>query len=188
MFSRDDCTDILSCLALCVLRGYFYFIGADPLSSRHPYLPAHLTAAHPSMEAYRMAAAAQLYPHGSRERLEMELDREKRERDARERDLRERELRDMEIQEKLKRDFAGGAAAAAAAGLDRLPPGANPLDPHFLEIQRRLAGIPPTHVPGIYPPTSMSNELLNRAREQERARLERLQEINQLSKSCCGSS
>ena len=51
---------------------------------------------------YRMAA---MYPPGSRERLELELDREKRERDARERDMREKELRDMELREKMKHDL-----------------------------------------------------------------------------------
>ena len=46
-----------------------------------------------------------MYPPGSRERLELELDREKRERDARERDLRERELREMELREKMKQEL-----------------------------------------------------------------------------------
>lgn len=46
-----------------------------------------------------------MYPPGSRERLEMELERDKRERDARERDMRERELRDLELREKMKQDL-----------------------------------------------------------------------------------
>lgn len=46
-----------------------------------------------------------VYIAGSRERLELELDREKRERDARERELRERELRDMELREKMKHEL-----------------------------------------------------------------------------------
>lgn len=59
---------------------------------------------HPSMDplmSYRLG----MYPPGSRERLEMELERDKRERDARERELRERELRDMELREKMKQDM-----------------------------------------------------------------------------------
>jgi hypothetical protein len=35
-------------------------------------------------------------------RLELELERDKRERDAREREIREREIREMEMREKLK--------------------------------------------------------------------------------------
>ena len=46
-----------------------------------------------------------MYPPGSRERLEMELERDKRERDARERDMRERELRELERREKMKQDM-----------------------------------------------------------------------------------
>ena len=46
-----------------------------------------------------------MYPPGSRERLEMELERDKRERDARERDMRERELREIEMREKMKADL-----------------------------------------------------------------------------------
>ena len=38
-------------------------------------------------------------------RLELELERDKRERDARERELRERELRDMELREKMKQEL-----------------------------------------------------------------------------------
>ena len=41
--------------------------------------------------------------HNSRERLELELDREKRERDAREREMREHSLRDLEMREKLEK-------------------------------------------------------------------------------------
>ena len=74
-------------------------------------------------------------------------------------------------------------------GLDRLlPPGANPLDPHWLEIQRRFAyppaaGLPvlphggpggggANHLPGVYPPVSLAGELAARERE----KLERLGE------------
>ncbi|KAK6177049.1 hypothetical protein SNE40_015234 [Patella caerulea] len=124
---------------------------------------------------YRLA----LYPPGSRERLELELERDKRERDARERELRERELREIELREKMKAEME-----MKPPGLDRLlPPGANPLDPHWLELQRRY-GYPPGmamvghpgasgsggHIPGVYPPTSLANDLMQRERE----KLERL--------------
>ena len=46
-----------------------------------------------------------LYHPGSREHLEIELEREKRERDARERELRERELRELELREKIKNEI-----------------------------------------------------------------------------------
>lgn len=62
-------------------------------------------------------------------------------------------------------------------GLERLiPPGHNPLDPHWLEMQRRYGShmIPgpsgSSHLPGIYPPTSIASDLMARERE----RLERL--------------
>ena len=50
-------------------------------------------------------------PPGSRERLEMELERDKRERDAREREMRERELREIELMDKRRQE------------LEMLPPG-----------------------------------------------------------------
>lgn len=67
-----------------------------------------------------------------------------------------------------------------------MPHGANPLDPHWLDLQRRF-GYPPTggpgalvpsspgasgssHIPGVYPPTSLASDLMQRERE----RLERL--------------
>ena len=72
-------------------------------------------------------------------------------------------------------------------GLERLlPPGANPLDPHWLELQRRFpyppgaAGLhvlPPgaggNHLPGVYPPVSLAGDLAARERE----KLERLGEF-----------
>nr|KAG5698964.1 hypothetical protein BaRGS_033477 [Batillaria attramentaria] len=88
-----------------------------------------------------------MYPPGSRERLELELERDKRERDARERELRERELREMEMREKMK------------AEMDLKPP----------------AGAGGGHVPGVYPPVSLANELVARERE----KLERL-DVQQL--------
>ena len=63
------------------------------------------------------------------------------------------------------------------SGFDRLPPGANPLDPHWAEIQRRYGPLPHpgsgqqhSHIPGVYPPASLASDLLQRERE----RLERL--------------
>ena len=58
-----------------------------------------------------------------------------------------------------------------------MPPGASPLEsPHWLEIQRRYGhplvpgGAGGSHIPGIYPPTSIASDLMAR----ERDRLERL--------------
>ncbi|CAC5356968.1 RERE [Mytilus coruscus] len=140
----------------------------DP-SRPHPY--GHMPPSMDPLLAYRM------YPPGSRERLELELERDKRERDAREREIREREIREMEMREKLKE------IEMKPPGLERLlPPGANPMDPHWLEIQRRFGGYPPSgqlmppgnpgghHLPGVYPPTSLASDLMQRERE----RLERL--------------
>lgn len=68
-----------------------------------------------------------MYGPGARERLELEhLEREKREREIRE--LRERELNDRLKEEILKNGIRGPGAA-----------GANPMDPHWMEIQRRYA-------------------------------------------------
>ncbi|XP_045161387.2 arginine-glutamic acid dipeptide repeats protein-like isoform X3 [Mercenaria mercenaria] len=130
-------------------------------------MPGYL--GYPFMDPIRMAA---MYPPNSRERLELELERDKRERDARERELREHELRSLEMREKLKAEME-----MKPPGLERLlPPGANPLDPHWLEIQRRYGphmlpgGSGSSHLPGIYPPTSIASDLMARERE----RLERL--------------
>ena len=69
---------------------------------------------------------------------------------------------------------------AHGAGFERLPPGANPLDPHWVELQRRYGHPPPgtpgghphpgSHIPGVYPPANLASDLLLRERE----RLERL--------------
>ena len=81
-----------------------------------------MPGAHPA-DAYRLAAAGAMFPPGSRERLEWELDREKRERDARERELRERSLRELERQEKMKRELEmkppGEQLELPASPLDR---------------------------------------------------------------------
>ncbi|XP_021346870.1 arginine-glutamic acid dipeptide repeats protein-like isoform X3 [Mizuhopecten yessoensis] len=126
---------------------------------------------------YRMAA---MYPPGSRERLELELERDKRERDAREREIREREIREMEMREKLKADLE-----LSKPGLDRILPHGPGMDSNWLELQRRFCqpgshvlqsaanvGGPGGghHIPGVYPPTSLASDLLQRERE----RMERL--------------
>ena len=68
---------------------------APPYTSGGPLQP------NPLDPYYRMAS---MFPqHNSRERLELELDREKRERDAREREMREHSLRDLEMREKLEK-------------------------------------------------------------------------------------
>lgn len=142
--------------------------------------PPHLVD--PLASYHRLA----MYPPGSRERLELELERDKRERDARERELRERELREMEMREKMKAEMD-----LKPPGLERLlPHGTSPLDPHWLELQRRFgypgagglvlppggpgsaaaAGAGGGHVPGVYPPVSLANDLVARERE----KLERL--------------
>lgn len=146
--------------------------------------PYGLSALPPHMDPMLHYRLASVYPSGSRERLELELERDKRERDARERELRERELREMEMREKFK------------AELEMKPPGTpgskirgNTLDaPHWLDMRR--FSYPPTatagplvqqsagnssssnapHIPGVYPPSSLANDLLARERE----RLERL--------------
>ncbi|XP_052821101.1 arginine-glutamic acid dipeptide repeats protein-like isoform X2 [Mya arenaria] len=161
--------------------------GQDPRG-----MPGYL--GYPFMDPIRMAT---MYPPNSRERLELELERDKRERDARERELREQELRSLEMREKLKAEMEMKPPGyerlsplgenpnwlefqrrngPQMQGLERLlPPGANPLDPHWLEFQRRygphmLGGAGASHLPGIYPPTSLASDLMARERE----RLERL--------------
>ena len=44
------------------------------------------------------------------------------------------------------------------------------MDPHWIELQRRFAGLPPGHIPGVYPPSSLANDLIQRERE----RMERI--------------
>ena len=70
------------------------------------------------------------------------------------------------------------------SGFDRLPPGANPLDPHLIEMQRRYAasvgpgGLPPGHIPGVYPPASLASDLLARERE-------RIERLGKWQPHCC---
>ena len=100
--------------------------------------------------------------------------RDKQERDEREREIRERQLRELEFREKMKQELE-----MKPPGFDRLlPPGANPLDPHWAaELQRRFGSLPPgshpgSHIPGVSPPASLASDLMR----QERERLERLGE------------
>ncbi|XP_056008556.1 arginine-glutamic acid dipeptide repeats protein-like isoform X3 [Ostrea edulis] len=144
----------------------------SPMSHPGPYGPYHPGMDH--LLNYRIP----MYPPGSRERLELELERDKRERDAREREIREREIREMEMREKMKQDLE-----MKPPGLERLlpPHGLNPMDPQWLEFQRRYGNYPPaalghpggpsgSHIPGVYPPSSIASDLMQRERE----RLERL--------------
>ncbi|XP_062581142.1 arginine-glutamic acid dipeptide repeats protein-like isoform X2 [Saccostrea cucullata] len=149
-------------------------IRGEPSPMSHPSGP--YGPYHPGMDPllnYRMG----MYPPGSRERLELELERDKRERDAREREIREREIREMEMREKMKQDLE------MKPGLERLlpPHGPSPMDPQWLEFQRRYGSFPPaalghpggpsgSHIPGVYPPNSIASDLMQRERE----RLERL--------------
>ncbi|XP_078335361.1 uncharacterized protein LOC111135789 isoform X2 [Crassostrea virginica] len=149
-------------------------MGGDPSPMSHPgpYGPYHPGMDH--LINYRIP----MYPPGSRERLELELERDKRERDAREREIREREIREMEMREKMKQDLE-----MKPPGLERLlpPHGPGPIDPQWLEFQRRYGSLPPgalghpggpsgSHIPGVYPPSSIASDLMQRERE----RLERL--------------
>ncbi|CAG5128774.1 unnamed protein product, partial [Candidula unifasciata] len=157
------------------------FTGQD--LTRPPYSLGALQH-HPHMDPLMGYRLGGMYPPGSRERLEMELERDKRERDAREREMRERELRDLELREKMKQDME------LKPGLERLlPPGAASqlTDPSWLDLQRRM-GFPPgagghllphgapsvsaagAHLPGVYPPVSLASDLLSR----ERDKLDRL--------------
>lgn len=143
--------------------------GLDAQRGMHHYGLHH---PHHPLDPYRLAS---MYPPGSREHLELELEREKRERDARERDLRERELRDMEFREKMKHEIE--MKPPLGPGFERLlPPGANPMDPYWAEIMKKYSvlpgsfvGMPHQHLPGVYPPVSLASDLVNRERE----RLER---------------
>ena len=89
----------------------------------------------PAMDPMLHYQLASMYGAGARERLEMELEREKRERELRE--LREREISDRFKEEMLK----NGSGMPPGMGLPG-PPGMGPrfpgpLDPHYLEMHRR---------------------------------------------------
>ncbi|ESN93325.1 hypothetical protein HELRODRAFT_194133 [Helobdella robusta] len=115
-----------------------------------------------------------IFPPGSREVMELDMDKH-----AWERDVRERELREMEFMEKLKQELE--LKSAAAAGFDRLPhlPGAS-LDPIWIDMQRRLMASqlplpsgapPPSHLSGMFPPPGiLSADLMQRERLEQIAR------------------
>lgn len=103
-------------------------------------------------------------------RLEFEMEREKREQEMRERELRDR----MMIQDKMKEL---NKELEAKQGLTRLglPPGASPLENHFLDMQRRYGAMPNQAMAamhpnpfGLYPPNQAQMAFL------ERERLERM--------------
>lgn len=80
---------------------------------------------------------------GARERLEFEMEREKREQEMREREIHIRDR--MLLQDKMKE-------LESKQGLSRLQPGVSPLENHFLEMQRRCGGMPNgPGMPGIHP-------------------------------------
>lgn len=91
----------------------------------------------PAMDPMLHYQLASMYG-GARERLELELEREKRERELRE--LREREISDRFKEEMLKN---GAGLPPVGMGLPGGPGGlggprlGGPLDPHWLELHRR---------------------------------------------------
>ncbi|XP_026472131.1 arginine-glutamic acid dipeptide repeats protein isoform X3 [Ctenocephalides felis] len=114
-----------------------------------------------------------MYGPGARERLELEhIEREKREREL-------RELRERELNDRLKEELMKNAGAGPRLG--------NPMDPHWLDLQRRYSavglgsgpggppqpGMPPMHHLGLYgaPPTGPGQPSLSQL---ERERLDRL--------------
>lgn len=87
------------------------------------HMPRSLLPPAHCMDPMLQYQLSSMYGPGARERIELEhLEREKREREIRE--LRERELNDRLKEEIMKSGMRG-------------PP--NPMDPHWLEIQRRYA-------------------------------------------------
>lgn len=87
------------------------------------HMPRGLLPPSHCMDPMLQYQLSSMYGPGARERMELEhLEREKREREIRE--LRERELNDRLKEEIMKSGMRG-------------PP--NPMDPHWLEIQRRYA-------------------------------------------------
>ena len=95
----------------------------------------------PAMDPMLHYQLASMYGAGARERLELELEREKRERELRE--LREREISDRFKEEMLKNGAAMGPPGMGMGPGGGVGPGglgprlSGPLDPHWLELHRR---------------------------------------------------
>ena len=103
-------------------------------------VPGGLSLGSSAMDPMLHYQLASMYGAGARERLELELEREKRERELRE--LREREISDRMKEEMLKN---GAGMPPVGMGLPGGPGGlgpprlsGGPLDPHWLELHRRL--------------------------------------------------
>ena len=100
----------------------------------------------PAMDPMLHYQLASMYGAGARERLEMELERDKRERELRE--LREREISDRFKEEMLK----NGSGMPPGMGMPgNMPPGLGPrfsgqIDPHWLDLHRRYLFDPMTTV------------------------------------------
>ena len=132
----------------------------------------------PAMDPMLHYQLASMYG-GARERLELELEREKRERELRE--LREREISDRFKEEMLKNGAGGMAGLPGGPGGPLGPRGlSGPLEPHWLELHRRYgmpggpppgAGLGPPPGFGLYPPGAAGTSSLN---PMERERLERM--------------
>lgn len=110
-------------------------------------VPGGLGLGPPAMDPMLHYQLASMYGPGARERLELELEREKRERELRE--LREREISDRFKEEMLKNGAAMGPVGMGLPGGAGLGPRlSGPLDPHWLELHRRYGGIPGGPPPG----------------------------------------
>jgi hypothetical protein len=102
-------------------------------------VPGGLSLGSSAMDPMLHYQLASMYGAGARERLELELEREKRERELRE--LREREISDRMKEEMLKN---GPGMPPVGMGMPGGPGGlgprlsGGPLDPHWLELHRRL--------------------------------------------------
>jgi len=110
-------------------------------------VPGGLGLGPPAMDPMLHYQLASMYGAGARERLEMELERDKREREL-------RELREREISDRFKEEMLKNGAGLPPVGMGLPGPGAHgprmsgPLDPHWLELHRRYAGMPGGPPPG----------------------------------------
>jgi len=110
-------------------------------------VPGGLGLGPPAMDPMLHYQLASMYGAGARERLEMELERDKREREL-------RELREREISDRFKEEMLKNGAGLPPVGMGMPGPGGHgprmsgPLDPHWLELHRRYAGMPGGPPPG----------------------------------------